>query len=599
MSLSRTSSPITSDELIALLTDDPAAAASLFVVRPEQGGAFVPFQLRPAQKDLLHKIYARASSGEAAMEVILKARRMGVSAAIEYLAATRALIRPNYHVVVVAHNIDAARDIADYFRCFVDHMPEQLKSAYVCDEPSCTHAQLKCMYIQRDRMERRFAWGSRIQVSTAGSPEAERAKGSNFLHLSEAAFYDDPQALISALMPTRAKGGKQYDQYVIVESTASGSNWFRELYEMGKEAEEKRKMGEPTFVAWRSHFYPWFWDDRYRMDELLEDGKLPPDPRFDDEEEFLRSTYGLDDGQLAFRRYVILNEFGGSADAFRIEYPSNDIEAFLAESSSVFSAAALEYQVSQAAVDPRPVDITAGKARLVDSPGSGLYVFKERNPTAAYLIGVDPTVGVAVPSSKKDEVDNAAAVVVTEVGGTLVVVASYQGVADVETFADIVIRLGRYYNDAVICPEVATGEGQHFLACLRRMGYTRIWRPREIAKIDWDVSGSYGWKTSGVTKGRLVSELQAALEGRSLIVSDRRIISELESFARHAKRTKIGGSWRYAAVPGKHDDMVMALGIALCAWIDNPPRSSGGFEQQRYTKIDDPTVREFIEAGYP
>ena len=77
------------------------------------------------------------------------------------------------------------------------------------------------------------------------------------------------------------------------------------------------------------------------------------------------------------------------------------------------------------------------------------------------------------------------------------------------------------------------------------------------------------WTTTNASKAEIVEELAAAFErGNIRIPNDPLLIAELQAFA--AERLP-GGSTRYAAPEGMHDDLVMALALAWRAG-SNPGR---------------------------
>jgi hypothetical protein len=67
-----------------------------------------------------------------------------------------------------------------------------------------------------------------------------------------------------------------------------------------------------------------------------------------DDEEQLAETYGLNDDQLAWRRWTIDNKCRGSLDKFRQEYPSNDVEAFLMSGRPAFGIESVRAQLAEA-----------------------------------------------------------------------------------------------------------------------------------------------------------------------------------------------------------------------------------------------------------
>lgn len=573
-------------DLYTKLQDDPVAASTDFAIRPEEGGAMVPFELRPVQRQFLEHVVREGERGQVFI-IVLKARRFGISSAAEFLAFSRVMTTKNYTAMVVAHEKEPARSIMGYFKGFFASMPEELRREYHCAESGCDHRGDKCLFTIRDRWQWEFVWGSSIEVSTASNPEAERGKGSNYLHLSEAAYYPDADSLMRALLPTRSKTLDKPHQYIIVESTAAGKDgWFYEKYWEAKEAGLK---GDRT-MAWRALFYPWFADPRYQMPQLLEDGKLPPDPAYDEEEAYLRRTFNCTDAQLAFRRYVIKNELDGDVDAFRQEYPATDEEAFRSFTDAIFPRAAL-HQQEAIAKDPIPVEVVGFRpVQLVGVDQSPLLLYHEPRPRRPYIIGVDPAAGIQ-RLRKKDSSDPSAFVVLGEEGGKLVVHMAYRDVLDVESLAELVVAVARHYNDAVICPERGSGSGYHLLAALRGQGYTRLWRPKRVQMVTQSIMDIYGWVTTKQTKGAMISRLLSALHQNVVVMNDRRLIDEAYNYSE--KKT---GSERYGpSRPSGTDDLLDALMIAISAWTENAPLPASVLG----VSYPDDAIRKMAALGFP
>ena len=102
---------------------------------------------------------------------------------------------------------------------------------------------------------------------------------------------------------------------VFIESTARGvGNYFHEQWQLADK-------GMSDFIP---IFIPWYWDDDYRRD--VSDDFMPTY-----EEDDLKEFYGLNDEQLMWRRYKIMDFSSQGIDgtkAFQQEYPCNSTEAF-------------------------------------------------------------------------------------------------------------------------------------------------------------------------------------------------------------------------------------------------------------------------------
>lgn len=527
----------------------------LFLIEPPEGGELLPFHPTDVQADLLPKIWDPSLRGPS-YHVVLKARRMGVTAGVQYLAFSKLVTTKNYVVSDIAHRDDSAAAIARYLKLYWETMPEDLVLSLACS-PSCDHPDISCAFRYRRERYWQMIWGSKLQIYTAGSEDAARATGSQFLHLSEAAFYPDAAKLMRGLMPTLPKSTP--GAFVVVESTGAGAEgWFYETYQMAKEAEAARLEGRNPSFLFRPHFYPWYADSRYRID-----GPLEPDSRFAEEEEYLRGL-GLDDSALNFRRYIIDNEFGGDQEAFRQEYPTTESDAFRRPDLALFPHSRLRAQL-QRAKKPKPMTLykKAGRYHAGDDPNSHLWIYEEPKPNAVYLLAADP----AVTAGRKS--DYAAAVVWGQAGQKLEVKATLRTKADVESFGGRIEALGRYYNTATICPDQSSGVGRHLIAYLMRRSYPRLWQNRDLLKRGLPLKETIGIPLTRVTKELIVSEMVAALWQDSVILNCSRLIDEMMDYTENppSKRERYG-----PLSSDGHDDLVDAAMIGLEAWMLGNPK---------------------------
>jgi hypothetical protein len=153
---------------------------------------------------------------------------------------------------------------------------------------------------------------SGYKVGTAGNKGVGRGNNLQYFHGSEVAFWphaDEHAKGILQAVP-RAK-----ETEIILESTANGlGNYFHQMWQAAE-------AGDSDFLP---IFVPWYWQDEYRADDI---GSFEAN----EEEEGLMDAYGVDEGQLLWRREKIaeltVNGMDGSK-AFKQEYPFTAAEAF-------------------------------------------------------------------------------------------------------------------------------------------------------------------------------------------------------------------------------------------------------------------------------
>uniref|UniRef100_A0A6M3LHX2 Putative terminase n=1 Tax=viral metagenome TaxID=1070528 RepID=A0A6M3LHX2_9ZZZZ len=139
----------------------------------------------------------------------------------------------------------------------------------------------------------------------------------HFLHATEVAKW----TLASETAGSLALATRMADQ--VWESTANGQvghgQFFFELWQRAQSGDS----------GWYPLFIPWFEHDEYTIPETDSRFARVMDASLETEERGLQTAYGLTYGQIAWRRWTILEEFGGDVDWFRQELPSDQDEAFL------------------------------------------------------------------------------------------------------------------------------------------------------------------------------------------------------------------------------------------------------------------------------
>ena len=206
-----------------------------------EAGKLVTFRMRPAQRRLFRNMHRK--------NVILKARQLGFSTAIDIYLLDQALFTPNLKCGIVAQDKQAAGEI---FRTKVavpfDNLPDWLRATFTLAERR-SGASGGFML---------FGNGSSIQVATSfRSGTVQR------LHISE-------HGKICAKYPAKALELKTgtlnavADECIIFdESTAEGVGG--DYHAICTAAIELEQAGLTlTDQDFKFHFYPWFDDPKYQ-----------------------------------------------------------------------------------------------------------------------------------------------------------------------------------------------------------------------------------------------------------------------------------------------------------------------------------------------
>lgn len=156
-------------------------------------------------------------------------------------------------------------------------------------------------------------------------------------------------------------------------------------------------------------------------------------------------------------------------------------------------------------------------------------------------------------------------------------VATLRQQTDEDLFTKQLYCLGRYYNDALLAPEVNFSTYPTRLLTL--MGYPKLYVRETADTFSGALRQSFGFRTDSLTRPNLVANLIATLRDRAELLFDEQTIYELLSFVRN-------GELRAEAEAGAHDDCVMALAIAYFVRPQQEMRDRAEAEARRVWRED-------------
>lgn len=126
-----------------------------------------------------------------------------------------------------------------------------------------------------------------------------------------------------------------------------------------------------------------------------------------------------------------------------------------------------------------------------------------------------------------------------------------------EQVAEVAYRLGRVYNDALIVCEITGGWGFAVDEKLRReLRYPRPFTRSVVDRLSKKWTDRVGFDTTQRSRSLILSALEEAIRERELGLYSLRAVAEMSSFI-------IGDNGKPEARRGAHDDLVMALAIAV------------------------------------
>ena len=411
------------------------------------------------QQQVWEKVKDKIDRREPIRLIVLKARREGISTEVESWLMTFVAGYSNVNALVTAHQAKATKRIWNMSKLMVKKSSLLTKIAVV-GQSSITVGD------------------SVLEVSTAGSPEAERSADLTAWHASEAAFWPHPEAMLATMQTLPPQ---DVFSIGVIESTANGKTGDGEMfYQEWQRAEEGESDWVPIFLSWLD------FADYQLANRAIEEP--------DEEEEYLRERFDATDAQLAWRRWAIPNLCQGDIQKFHQEYPSSAEESFIASGLPFFHVEQL-----------RPMEryIKSGIRGIVDERGrferaerGYLEIFRMPEPGHQYVIGADSSMGIDDDESMTTGHSRSAAEIIDM--DTMEQVAEYDAASAPHIMSRHLVGMGRMYNNALIAPEVQAsggGGGREIIVYLRDLEYWNIhrWR-RSVDEIQPSPAHLLGWE---------------------------------------------------------------------------------------------------------
>jgi hypothetical protein len=466
--------------------------------------------------------------------IVLKARQMGVSTIIEAIIYAFVSRMSGVNACVVADDLDGANYIFEMQKLFQEKLYGHLK-------PRIRHSNEKKLAFQ--------GLNSQILIDTSENPNIGRKFTFQFVHGSEVSRW---QRAITDIMPGLGHAVPNAPGTMIfLETTAKG---YDEFYEMWV----KTVQGQ---TDWRPLFFAWWEFPENRLP--LQNGKLYPienikfssplaKQEFLKEERELKKKYNLDDEQLNWRRWDIVNNCAGDINKFREDNPSCWEEAFVATGDLFFNKDALKKQEIK---KPLLGNIVKEEGRYVfrqDPAGAfSLYEFPERG--GQYVIAGDPAEGLT-------DGDKSAALVLNK--RTNVIACVFNHNVPPEDFEEVLIKLGNFYNEGTIACE-NKGYGYSINQGLYKR-YGKVYRKVKTKKGFKEPTLELGWNTNASSRPTMLAQLAEEIKDGSTQLLDKDLINQCWTFINNPKTKKP------EAEKGKHDDLVMARAIASQVRLEQP-----------------------------
>lgn len=503
-----------------------------FLMIQTKEGKLQHFRMNEPQRRLYDVLHAEWEKKKPVRVIILKARQMGFSTLTEGPIFWSTATQFDVNSMIVAHKDEATANLFRMSKRFYDLLPEALKPM-----TQNSNAQ-ELVFDAPAKLAAKGAKGlrSRIRCATAGGSGVGRSYTLRNVHMSEFAFW--PGSKMETFTGIMSAVPDSPGTIVIVESTANGYDEFKRLWDRAVDAQ---RSGTDGFVP---VFFPWFEMHEYRRRPLPGFQRTP-------EEQEMADTFGLDDEQLAWRRWCIENMCGGDVNLFHQEFPATPDEAFISTGRCAFDKEALVLRREQVRTDPWERGMFRVRHGLDGKivswewqpDGAGpLRIRKHPEQGVPYVLGGD-TAGTGSDFFVGQVLDNRT--------GEQVAVLHHQ--FGERMYAEQVYCLGLYYNTALV--GIETNYSTYPEMVLEELGYPNLYVRQRLDNYTGKLVDAFGFETTTATRPAIVDGLKDVARNALETITDFDTLGEMLTFVYDEK-------WKAQAEEGEHDDLVMALAIA-------------------------------------
>ncbi|MBQ8002531.1 MAG: hypothetical protein IJ297_03720 [Clostridia bacterium] len=510
----------------------------------------ISFRVNSAQQRFNQIIEEDTKNGKPHRYIILKARQLGMSTFTEGYIFHDTATRPLVNSLIIAHEDKATVNLFNMSKLFYEELPTALK-------PMTKYNNGKELIFENPTSDdeeklRNPGLRSKITLATAGTSDTARSGTYHNVHVSEIAFFPNPENTMLALMQCVPD---EPNTFVCMESTANGIGGY--FYDMWNAACAGENDFTPIFFAWFDDplYSTPFVSEKEKEDFIKEVEQMLMDAEgkmVHTEEYLLREEFNLTYEQLNWRKRTIANKCGGDVDLFKQEYPATPQEAFIASGRPKFNLKAVKEYEKQCIEPMYTCEIVEerGQLKLISTDKGSLKIWAMPEKDKAYSIGADVAEGLATG-------DYSVGTVLDE---DLNVVAKWRNHIDPDLFGDEMVKLAIIYNDAYLAVE-NNNHGLTTLKAVLNKDYYNIFYTKSYDKTSDTTTKKIGFSTNARTKPLMIDKLAEFVREKWLGIKDMEIVDELYTYV-------IDDKGKTNAQEGKHDDCVMSLGIALQAFLE-------------------------------
>jgi len=492
-----------------------------------KAGKLIALEDNFVQRKIQESIERQSALGRPVRIKIPKARRHGVSTKIQSLFYRDVIYQENISMMTICHDLDAARGMREMFSRYHTHYDR-----YKPEKKTTSDKWWKFMPTDVSYL-----------IDTADELDTGRSYTLHRLHLSEVAFYRDPDTLATGLLTSVDDNP---NTVIILESTANGlGGWWYDFV-----------MGDNGYELL---FFPWF-DDPDNSLAFGEGERAEFERSLSNQEKNLLDSFDLTFEQLHWRRAKIRTTYNSDEDKFKQEYPATLEESFLMSGRPYFPVGKVKEEFNRTARNIHYRDgylewDKYGKSVKFEEAERGYWrIFSEprKEWRYRYVTGSDVAEGIPVDGQNKDP-DYSVCTVFDRISRRDA--ARLVARIDTDIFGDEIYKASVYYSSG--CETVErNAAGVAVINALKDKENVALFQEEEQARTTDKEKATYGFRTGPNTRDMLLTDFRTWLREGVYNSDDNRLWGQCATFVKDEKGKARGA-------PGTHDDIVLSAALTV------------------------------------
>lgn len=501
-------SEINSDEIDIerLFSDKLYRLNNLYYIR-DKNGRIIKFKLNAEQEFYILNRHNR--------NINLKARQLGFTTLAVIDALDDCLFNQHFEAGIIADDLDNAIKIFEKAKLAYEMLPDWIKKYR---KPTTDRAG-----------EYKFPNGSVFSVDTSF-----RGGTLSRLHVSEFGKISKKYPLKAKEIVTGAFESVPKNGFIDIESTAEGMSG--EFYDLCQEAMPKDETNLRS-LEFKFFFFPWWKNPEYQEEgEVSYPGELSNYFKYLDTEQSIKLT-------TAQKNWYALKK-QSLKDEMAQEYPSFPDEAFLNSGRPAFNQQEIAARIK--AVKEKQFELKVFIVKDMEDKEHSVTVkiFKYPVKDMPYAVAGDPAEGLETG-------DNSALSVLDKDFDQC---ATYAGKLDPDLFGGLMVEVAKFFNGAIVAPEV-NNHGHAVINAIKSRKYYKFFKREVKEEAGKDITDRVGWLNTVKSKMEMVDELIESFRDGSLTINDEATLREMLTCTKEEDGNII--------LNGK--DRVVCLGISIQA----------------------------------